>query len=139
MSGKKFLLKTSILKTVIVFCFIIYSGCHKANNMNGAAKVDKSGSQITVYEDKPVYVKFKSFQNLDSTWGFTIFVNSRPFLHYKKIPVERSSYGFESRKDAETVAGMFVKMIRNGNTTPSIDLKALDTLGITIRNRKNPG
>ena len=122
-----------------ISCVSIYTGCRFSNSMDGAVKNDKSASPVAIYEESPAYVKFKSFQNIDSTWGFTIFVNSRPFLHYKKIPVERSSYGFESQKDAEKVAELFVKMIRNGNMTPSIDLKVLDTLGILIRNKKMPG
>jgi hypothetical protein len=99
----------------------------------------KTVFQQSFYEDKITYVKYKPFQNPDSTWGFTIFVNSRPFLLYKKIPVNRAKFGFESRKDAETIARLFVKMINDGNFKPTVGLKTLDTLGIIIRNRKMPG
>ncbi len=107
--------------------------------MDNTVASDKSVSQQTVYEENKAYVKYRSFQNPDSTWGFTIFVNSRPFLLYKKIPVSKAENGFECRKDAEKVAGLFVKMINNGNLTPGIDLKALDTMGIILRKKKIPG
>lgn len=113
--------------------------CSNKKSVDKNGNSDKQISQSAVYEETRAYVKFRSFQNPDSTWGFTIFVNSRPFLLYKKIPVNKAKFGFVSRKDAETVAGIFVKMINNGNMKPSIDLKGLDTLGILIRNKKVPG
>lgn len=113
--------------------------CINKNSMDKNVISDKQISQQTVYDETRAYVKFRSFQNPDSTWGFTIFVNSRPFLLYKKIPVTKAKLGFVSRTDAEKVAGIFVKMINNGNMKPSIDLKGLDTLGIIIRNKKVPG
>jgi hypothetical protein len=117
----------------------ISGACSNKKSIEDKLVSDNSVSQQIVYEENRPYVKYQSFQNPDSTWGFTIFVNSRPFLLYKKIPVNRAKFGFESRKDAETVAEIFVKMIQNGNLKPSIDLNALDTLGINFKNRKMPG
>lgn len=86
--------------------------------------------------DYPAYIKFRTFQNPDSTWGFTVFVNSRPYLHNKKIPVDRAVSGFRSKTDAESVAELFAKMIRNGDPTPKLNQKAIDSLGILLDNRK---
>lgn len=138
-SGKKFLCNILLPVFIVLLNILVITGCRNEKRIENKANSGKSGFQQTGYEEDRAYVKFKSFQNPDSTWGFTIFVNSRPFLLYKKIPVNKAKYGFESRKDAETVAAIFVKMINNGNLKPSIDLKALDTLGIIIRNRKIPG
>lgn len=117
---------------------MVFTNCRSKNSMAEKEISDKSASLKNITEENLAYIKFKSFQNLDSTWGFTVFVNSRPFLHYKKIPVNKAEYGFESRKDAEIVAGHFVKMIREGNLKPSINLKTLDTLGIIFRRKKIP-
>lgn len=138
-SVKTYYCKTSLqfFGGLIIMLEII--SCGKKNSVENNVISDKQISQQTVYEETRAYVKYRSFQNSDSTWGFTIFVNSRPFLLYKKIPVDKAKFGFVSRKDAEKVAGIFVKMINNGNMKPSIDLKGLDTLGIIIRNRKVPG
>lgn len=118
---------------------LVFTDCSNKNSLAEKEITGKSLSRNNVTEENLAYIKFKSFQNLDSTWGFTIFVNSRPFLHYKKIPVSKAEYGFESRNDADIVAGHFVRMIREGNLKPSIDLKTLDTLGIIFRHRKMPG
>lgn len=138
-SVKKYFYKISFPVLMALLFMLVFTDCRNEKSIENNAGSGKSVSQQTGYEENRAYVKFKSFQNPDSTWGFTIFVNSRPFLLYKKIPVSKAKNGFESRKDAETVAGIFVKMINSGNLKPSIDLKALDTLGIVIRNRKIPG
>lgn len=136
-SDKNSRLKSSFL--IFMVSLFISGACSNKKSIEDKLVSDNSVSQQIVYEENRPYVKYQSFQNPDSTWGFTIFVNSRPFLLYKKIPVNRAKFGFESRKDAETVAEIFVKMIQNGNLKPSIDLNALDTLGINFKNRKMPG
>jgi hypothetical protein len=118
---------------------LVFTDCSNNNSLAEKEISGKSSSPKNVTEENLAYIKFKSFQNLDSTWGFTIFVNSRPFLHYKKVPVSKAERGFDSRNDAEIVAGHFVKLIREGNLKPSIDLKTLDTMGIILRRRKMPG
>jgi len=138
-SGRVNVLKLSLPIQIALLFMLVFTDCSNEKSNEKKAISDKSDLRQAVFEDNRAYVKFKSFQNPDSTWGFTIFVNSRPFLLYKKIPVNKAKYGFDSKKDAETVAGIFVKMINSGNMKPSIDLKALDTLGIIIRNRKIPG
>jgi hypothetical protein len=84
------------------------------------------------------YINFRSFQNSDNTWGFTIFVNSMPFRHYSKIPYKSSSTGFVSREEAEKVAALFVSMIHSGDTSPKLDRKSADSLKITLIKRKIP-
>jgi len=122
---------------VVLFNLLSFvAGCRNSNESQNLNKSDNSINQITGSEDYPAYVKYRSFQNPDSTWGFTIFVNSRPFLNYKKIPVNSAVTGFESQKDADAVADLFTKMIRKGDLTPRLNNKALDTLGITIKNKK---
>jgi hypothetical protein len=90
-------------------------------------------NQIVGSEDYPSYFKFRSFRNSDSTWGFTLFLNSKPYLHYKKIPFPGAVSGFQSKNDAENVAGLFIRMIRTGVLTPKLDIKAVDSLGIIIK------
>ena len=89
---------------------------------------DGNISQINTSETIPAYVKFRLFQNLDSTWGYTIFVNSRPYLHYTRIPFTKTGSGFLSKEDAEIVAGQIVKMIQNGNMAPKLDRRTIDSL-----------
>jgi hypothetical protein len=109
--------------------FLLFSeGCR--NSILEITKKQANGniSQINTSETIPTYVKFRLFQNLDSTWGYTIFVNSRPYLHYTRIPFTKTGSGFSSKEDAEIVAGQIVKMIQNGNMAPKLDKRTIDSL-----------
>lgn len=99
-------------------------------------QTDSRPDQIIKSEDYPAYIRFRSFRNPDSTWGYTIFVNSRPYLHQKRIPFPGAVSGFQSKLDAEKVAALSVKMIRKGDLTPKLNKKAIDSLGIIIRFNK---
>lgn len=108
----------------------IYTGCR---NRSGGQVVNKSENQINPVSETseyPVFIKYSSFQNPDSTWGFTVLVNSRPYLHYKKIPFKGYDSGFHSKSEAEIVAGLFVKKMREGYSAPRLNKRTLDSLGI---------
>jgi hypothetical protein len=130
---KNLMVRISIISLMILLCVYLSTGCR--DSAEKKSKDDKSENQIqlTIEDRYPSNVRFSSFQNPDSTWGFTIFVNSHPFLHYKKIPVNKAKKGFASKKDAESVAEIFTQMVKEGNTSPKITRKGLDTLGIIIR------
>jgi hypothetical protein len=98
-------------------------------------KVEKNPSggsrtQMTESATYPAYIKYRSFQNPDSTWGYTIFVNSKPYLHYSRIPFK--SKGFPSRKEAEIVAELLVKMIKNGDPSPKLSKKLINSLEVKM-------
>jgi hypothetical protein len=125
----KRVIKTSLVSIVIMLqgLLILPAGCR--NSVNEKAKIQNIEREVA---DKEDVINLKSFQNSDSTWGFTIFVNSMPFRHYNKIPFRDSPAGFASEKDAEKVANLFIKMIKKGDSSPQLDKKAMDTLGITL-------
>jgi hypothetical protein len=99
----------------------------KADGINQNIAMEK-----VLVEDTPSYVKYISFQNSDSTWGFTVFLNSRPYLHHKKIPFRKAESGFHSKKDADNVADVFVNKIRNGDLNPELNKKIIDSLNINL-------
>lgn len=90
------------------------------------------------FDENSAYINFRSFQNPDLTWGFTIFINSVPYRHYNEIPFKNVHTGFISRTEAEKVANVFIKMIRNGESAPKLNKSSLDTLGITINKENMP-
>ena len=111
--------------------FVLSSGC--GNNLSRENKQNtNSFSQLSAPDGQPVYIKFRSFQNSDSTWGFTIFVNSKPFIHQRRIPSEEATTGFATKVDAEKVAGVFVRLIQNGDFNPELNKKILDSLEILM-------
>jgi hypothetical protein len=110
---------------------VLSSGCgnnsSESNNQNAGSYGQLSGSN-----DQPVYIKFRSFQNIDSTWGFTIFVNSKPFIHHRRIPLSGAKSGFILKEDAEKVAGLFIRLIQDGDFNPELNKKILDSLEILM-------
>jgi hypothetical protein len=121
----------SLVAVVIISGFIFLVPHYR--NFNGHPKkfiTETRFNRITGDEDNSSYIKFRTFQNSDSSWGFTIFMNSRPYIHNKNVPVSGSNSGFRSKNDAEKVADLFSKMLRKGNLNPKINKNTLDSLGI---------
>jgi hypothetical protein len=106
---------------------LIFSGCR--NTLQKEEKTETASS-----ETYPLFVKYRSFQNTDSTWGYTIFVNSRPYLHYSRIPYKNN--GFATKHDADIVAGFIVKMIQNGDMTPKLSKNIIDSIEIQMKHHK---
>jgi hypothetical protein len=59
-------------------------------------------------------------------------VNSKPFLNYSRIAPGNTGYGFSTREEAEIVAGMIVKMIQNGNMSPKLNKRIIDSLELKM-------
>jgi hypothetical protein len=107
---------------------VLFIGCGNSMVETGKKSSDGNLPQVTVSEVNPLYVKFRSYQTSDSTWGYTIFLNSRPYLHYTRIPFFKTGSGFTSKKDAEIVAGTIVKMIQNGDMAPKLNKRITDSI-----------
>jgi len=119
------------LVTLSVFLLFAYISSNYSLN-HGNNKLEVNTNQLIGSGDHPSHVNFRSFQNADSSWGFTIFVNTKPYLLYKKIPINKANSGFRSKKDANNVALLFSKMIQNGNLNPALNKKTLDSLEISM-------
>jgi len=122
------------LSFVFLTVVILSSGSCSGRNEN--IKSIEASKQVAASDNTPGYVKFISFQNSDSTWGFTVFVNSRPYLHYKRMPYQNARKGFPSKKDAEKIAAVFAGMIRSGDLTPQLENSTIDSLKMLINRVK---
>ncbi|MGE5419811.1 MAG: hypothetical protein ACM3UT_06465 [Chloroflexota bacterium] len=114
--------------------FFLISGCR--DSISDGGKIRQNSDMGIISTENSTYINYRSFQNPDKTWGFTIFVNSMPFRHYSRIPYNRVSGGFVSKDEADHVANLFVNLIKSGEQSPKLDRKSIDTLGITINKRK---
>jgi hypothetical protein len=124
----KFVLSCSFLLFLVIF--LLFAECgHRGKGENPHS--GRNRTQITESDFNPSFVIARTFQNQDSTWGYTIFVNSKPYLHYSRIPLKRE--GFSSKKEAEMVAGVLVKMIQKGNPNPKLDKELIDSLEIQMK------
>lgn len=123
----------SLLSLVILSVFFLFAnGSRNSSGSNSKNKLEGNTNQLIGSEDHASYVNFRSFQNADSSWGFTIFVNAKPYLHHKKIPLNKANSGFRSKKDADNVARLFTKMIQNGDLNLALNKNALDSLEISM-------
>jgi hypothetical protein len=122
--------------SVIILCF---AGCRTGTEEIEKGSVDETKAGEIISGGYPLYARFNSFQNPDSTWGYTIFVNSRPYLRVSKMPFKKTSSGYLSKADAEIVADLYVKMIKAGDLAPKLDKKSLDSLELLMKIKKNRG
>ena len=81
-------------------------------------------------------IKARVFRNSDSTWGFTIYMNGKIYIHQPLMPGSKSTSGFKSENDASKVAGLVVKKIKNHISPKFVNENELDSLGIVKTNRK---
>ncbi|TAL65309.1 MAG: DUF4907 domain-containing protein [Bacteroidetes bacterium] len=123
----------SVYVLILSGYLILLTGCR--NTSVNREKDQSKNKRNNVIETDPsqAYIKYSSFQNIDSTWGFTVFVNSRPSLYIKKIPVPGAFSGFLTKTDAEKIADLFVKMIRKGDLNPELNERVLDSLKILLK------
>jgi len=131
--NKRDYLLSSISIGILAALLLLFAGCRNISNKQETNQRDSNLNNIIGSEDYPRSITLRSFQNIDSTWGYTIFVNSRPYLHQKKIPVPKANSGFQTKVDAEIVAGIIIKMIQNGDLSPKLNKKVIDSLRIKMK------
>jgi Domain of unknown function (DUF4907) len=120
------LLSVSFLLFSAVLMFS--AGCRDSKAKMEKYLPDSNTPQVAEPEVDPAYIKFRTFQNTDSSWGYTVFLNSRPYLHYTRIGLNKEGSGFASEKDAVMVAEFVVKMIKSGDMSPNLSKKTIDSL-----------
>jgi Domain of unknown function (DUF4907) len=123
----------SVLFLLLSDYFLLFSGCKNNPGEIEKKSIDGNMVQVTLTEVTPSFVKYRSFQNPDSSWGYTVFVNSKPYLHYSRIPLVKGGSGYPTREDADMVAGIIVRMIQNGNMSPKLNKRITDSL-ISVMN-----
>ena len=132
--------KWKFINSLLVFCIIIFLVLFVTGCGNHTPEIRKLISPVTNEalgsDGYASSIKSRSFQNSDSTWGFTIFVNSKPYLQYRKIPFPKASSGFITKNDAEKVATLFVRTIEKGDLTPNLNKKLIDSLDILLNLNK---
>jgi hypothetical protein len=117
--------------SILIFSGLLIVSCKGSKSDLGSNSSEGKLTRNTTSDVPKAYMKFRSFQNTDSTWGYTIFMNSKPYLHYSSI--QSGNAGFKSRKDAETVAGYIVKLIENGNLSPKLNKETIDSLELIMK------
>jgi hypothetical protein len=119
---------------IIAICHLLI-GTIACSNKSSERFEKGSAAFSNINEDgTPALINYRSFQNADKTWGFTIIINNVPSRNYNTIPYKKAQSGFSSKDEAESVGGLFVKLIRKGVQSPVLTKNMLDSLGIKIDN-----
>jgi hypothetical protein len=110
---------------------LLFGACR--NTATETEKYREKGevSQFSTSEINPEFIKYRLFRNNDSTWGYTIFLNSRPYIYSGRF--RNSGSGFKSKEDAAIVAGLFVKMMKKGDLSPRLNKRLIDSLKLKIQ------
>jgi hypothetical protein len=118
----------SLLLILLLMSFSI-SSCNRTNRPLNSPTSENSKEGIVTGE-YPDDIKMRPFKNSDSTWGFTIYMNGKIYIHQPVLPGNELASGFKTEKDASRVADLIMKKIVNHTTPESVSDKELDSLGI---------
>jgi hypothetical protein len=124
------ILKQLTLLLFLISLFLLNIACG-----NNSIRSLKKGRSEIVTEKYPDDIKEQPFQNSDSTWGFTIYMNGKIYIHQQLMPGSESSSGFQSKKDASKVAELIIRKIKNHISPENVRENELDSLGI-VRTKK---
>ena len=91
-----------------------------------------SEAGMSPQETFPDDIKSKAFRNSDSTWGYTIYVNGRIYIHQQGITTQGPTSGFRTEADAVKTSELVVRKIKNHIAPETVSEKELDSLGIHI-------
>lgn len=73
---------------------------------------------------------YKIIAKPDKTYGYEIFLNGKAFIRQYTIPGQKGLQGFKRKKDAEQVAMLVIKKIRQGIMPPTMSTQELKQLNI---------
>lgn len=111
-----------LLFTILISNF----SCRNKSEKN----IKKENGEVIVTDRYPDDIKTQAIRNADSSWGFTIYVNGKIYVHQKEIPLPESSSGFNSEGDALSVAGLIVNKLKKHISPETITRSELESLGI---------
>jgi hypothetical protein len=124
------LIKRTALLLMFLNLFFINPGC--GNKKVNSPKKDTSDANpaTAVPEEYPDVIKAKPFLNSDSTWGFTIYLNGKIYIHQQIIPGHEQTSGFQTENDAVKAADLVMLKMKKHISPEIVNEKELDSLGI---------
>jgi hypothetical protein len=121
-------------------CFKIYIGFFLGtlfifSSCGGGSEKTLKNSQENLQEEEQgsfnsADIRILNFQNADSTWGFTIYINGRPYIHQMMTPGIESIPGFSTKEMARGAGEIIVRKLKRGKIPAGLTKKELDSLGV---------
>ena len=109
----------------LLFCFVAIGSV-----MPGIADTSLSKKIIAGNKTKDIDTTYRIITKADKTYGYEIVVNHRTLIRQYTIPGQQGMHGFKRKKDAEQVAMLVIKKIKQGIMPPTIRLQELKQLNI---------
>lgn len=114
-------------RIIIALSFFIAALAFGACTGNDTSTTDPA--EVAVMAKKGmVPIEAHTFQT-DSGWGYTITVNSKPFIKQSIIPGVPGNKSFSTEDDAIKVAQLVIDKIKN-HQVPSVTTEELKKLGV---------
>jgi len=66
----------------------------------------------------------------DQKFGYSIFINGQMYIEQKTIPAIEGNNGFATEQEAESVAQLAMRKIREGEMPPTVSVDELKALGV---------
>jgi hypothetical protein len=137
---KKNLVYNSLERYSLSLLFFIFILTSNSCGTKSSRASDKSASITTANVSPtgpfPDDIKSKPFRNSDSTWGFTIYVNGKIYIHQQVISVPGSTSGFLTEEDAAKTSDLVIRKIKNHVSPETVSEKELDSIGIHLTKKK---
>ncbi|KAA9325990.1 DUF4907 domain-containing protein [Adhaeribacter soli] len=92
----------------------------------------ESGKTVTAFPEATPAAAF-SFQVMPSeggTFGYEILKDGRPLIRQTSVPGLAGNKGFKTKDQAEKVAGLVIKKLKNGEMPPTITMEELKELNV---------
>jgi hypothetical protein len=132
---------SSILRVFVLFVFVLIFLTNYSCGNKTTKSITKDpilyNSEKEMQEQIAEDIKAKTFRNSDSTWGFTIYVNGRIYIHQQAMTGSKSISGFLIESDADKTSELVVKKIKNHISPETVSEKELDSLGITVNKKSS--
>jgi hypothetical protein len=74
--------------------------------------------------------KVTVINSIDNTFGYDLFIDGRQYIHQPSVPGLPGNKGFASKEQANSVANLVIKKIKNNMMPPTVTKEELDSLGV---------
>jgi hypothetical protein len=107
---------------------LLVMGFFSANGQNADRKAEIKNPGLD--KQKRYTYTFKILHSNNHTWCYDIYKEGKMLIHQINIPGLPGNDGFQSKSDAEKVARLVIKKIKNGEMPPTVTLDELKNLKV---------
>jgi hypothetical protein len=100
-------------------------------SVNGQSSYRKAEIKNTDLEKQKSYTyTFKILKTNNGTWCYDVYRDGKMLIHQINIPGLPGNDGFKSKSDAEKIARLVIKKLKNGEMPPTVTIDELKNLEV---------